>query len=63
MVRITCLFPTKAILTTLQLLLIQSVLILQASNNDPSIRSNLRATIQSKQQEQLRTVHQNKERL
>ena len=33
---------------------------LQASNSDPSTRTNHQATIQSKQQVQLRTIHQYK---
>ena len=35
-------------------------LILQALDSDPSTQSNNRANIQSKQQVQLRTIHQNK---
>ena len=61
MVRVICLFSNeKGTLTALQLLLIQSVLILQSSNNDPSTRSKHRANIQNKQKVQLRTIHQNK---
>ena len=52
MVRVICLFSNeKGTLTALQLLLIQSVLILQSSNNDPSTRSKHRANIQSKQKD------------
>jgi len=36
---------------------------LQSSNINSSTRNNLRANIQSKQQEQLRTIHQTRGRL
>ena len=62
MVRVTCLSPTKATLTALQLCSL-GTLDLQSSNNDPSTRSNQRATIQRKQQEQLKTIHQNKRKV
>ena len=39
------------------------ILDLQTSDNDPSTRSNHWATIQNKQQVQLRTIHQTKEKL
>ena len=59
MVRVTCLSPTKSYSYYSLAFAHLQFLILQASNNDPSTRSNHRANIQSKQ-EQLRTVHQNK---
>ena len=62
MVRVTCLSPTKSYSYCSSALAHLEILILQSSNSDPSIRSNHRATIQSKQQVQLRTIHQNKER-
>ena len=63
MIRVTCLSPTKSYSYCSSALAHLEFLILQASNNDPSTRNNHRATIQSKQQVQLRTVHQNKRKV
>ena len=63
MVRVTCLSPTKSYWYCSSVLAHLEFLILQASNSDPSTRNNHRATIQSKQQVQLRTVHQNKRKV
>ena len=63
MVRLTCLSPIKSYSYGSSALAHLEILILQSSNNDPSTRNNQRANIQSKQQEQLRTIHQTKERL
>ena len=63
MVRVTWLSPTKSYSYCSSLLFsFCSLAILDSSsfNNDPPTRSNHRANIQSKQQVQLRTIHQNK---
>ena len=60
MVRVTCLSPTKSYSYCSSAFAHLEILILQTSNNDPSTRNNQRATIQSKQQVQLRTIHQYK---
>ena len=60
MVRVTCLYPTKKVLLLLFSFCSLGKLDLQSSNNDPSTRSNQLATIQNKQQVQLRTIYQNK---
>ena len=60
MVRVTCLSSTKSYSYCSSALAHLEILILQSSNNDPSTRSNHGANIQSKQQVQLRTIHQNK---
>ena len=62
MVRVTCLSPTKNYSYCSSAFAHLELLILQSSNDGPSTRSNHRANIQSKQQVQLRTIHQNKER-
>ena len=62
MVRITCLSPTKSYSYCSSAIAHLEILILQTSNIDTSTRSNQRATIQSKQQVQLRTIHQYKEK-
>ena len=62
MVRVTCLSPMKSYSYSSSAFAHLKILILQSSNSDPSTRSNHRANIQSKQQVQLRTIHQNKER-
>ena len=51
MVRVTCLSPTKKLLLLLFRFCSLGTLDLQSSNNDPSTRSNQRATIQSKQKD------------
>ena len=61
--RVTCIFPMKKILLLLFSYCSLGKLDLQSSNNDPSNRSNQLATIQNKQQVQLRTILQTKEKL
>ena len=63
MVRVTCLSPTKKVLLLLFSFCSLRKLDLQSSNNDPSTRSNQLATIQNKQQVQLRTILQTKKAL
>ena len=62
MVRVTCLSPMKKVLLLLFSFCSLEKLDLQSSNNDPSTQNNHRANIQSKQQEQLRTIHHNKKK-
>ena len=62
MVRVTCLSPTKNYSYCSSALAHLEILILQSSNNDSSTRNNHRANIQNKQQVQLRTIHQYKEK-
>ena len=61
MVMVTCLSPMKSYFYCSSALAHLEILILQSSNNDPT-RNNHRANIQSKQQVQLRTMHQNREK-
>ena len=60
MVRVTCLSPMKSYSYFSSAFAHLQFLILQSSNSDPSTRSNHGANIQSKQQVQLRTIHQNR---
>ena len=62
MVRVTCLSPTKSYSYCSSAFAHLELLIFKSSNGDPSTRNNQRATIQSKQQVQLRTIHQYKEK-
>ena len=60
MVRVTCISPMKSYSYCLSALAHLGNLILPTSSIDPSTRSKHQATIQRKQQEQLKTIHQNK---
>ena len=62
MVRVTCLSPTKSYSYCSSAFAHLELLIFKSSNGDPSTRNNQRATIQSKQQLQLRTIHQNEKK-
>jgi len=60
MVRVTCLYPTKSYSYCSSAFAHLETLDLQSSNNNSSTWSKHRATIQSKQKVQLKTIHQNK---
>ena len=60
MVRVTCLSQTKSYSYCSSAFAHLESLVLQSSNNDSSTRCKHRATIQSKQQVHLSTIHQNK---
>ena len=60
MVMVTWLSPTKSYSYCSSTFCSLGKLDLQTSNSDPSTRSNHGANIQSKQQVQLKTIHQHK---